>query len=295
VSTEGIVLELQRDCLEASVSVSGILRKAKAIASKLELNDLTEWINSELNGYECGMAELPPHRVGVGAPKFWNPYNGYCPIMTDGGTIGDILRTVYLPQSVAELEELAKGDGKLIMQYSPQIQNLIQEQMPVRMEAGLHFSKSQILAALDFVRNKTLEWTLELEKRGISGEKFTFDLKQKREAQIVTNHIYGGNVGVLGSVSGDANNTGFFAAGNDLSIEKISGLSERIREALPGLPRQTIVDMQEPLEALENEERSSTPSKGKVAAALTSMQKVLEGAAGNLAATGILSAIATAI
>lgn len=293
---KGIVLELQRDCLDQTVSASTILRKAKVIASKLGLNELEQWLTSELEGYDCSLDELPDHRKGIGQPKFRNPYHGWCPIMTDDGWFGQAVRTVFLKQSVSEMEELIEGESSsLVMYYNPAIQEALQRQLPVPMECALHFSKSQVVHALDYIRNKTLNWTLELEKRGILGEGLSFGEAQKQEAQLVTNHIYGGNVGVLGSVSGDANNTGFIASGGDMSVGSLSKLVIQIREALPALPPEARQSMEHPLTNLETELSSPKPSKGRVAELMTSMRTILEGATGNLAASGILAAIAAAV
>lgn len=292
---EGIVLELQRDCLNSDVSVSTILRKAKVIASKLDLEDLKQWIHAELQGYNCSFDDLPSHRKGSGQPKFKNPYHGWCPIISGDGWYGKMLRTVYLRQPVSELEILISG-GKsdiLIMQYAPVIQESLREQMPVAMECALHFPKSQVASALDYIRNKTLDWTLELEEHGIIGEGLTFGDNQKKEAQMVTNHIYGGNVGVLGSVSGDANNTGFLNAGSEISIGEIQKLITQIRESVPGLPANVQTAIDGPLTQFEADVNATTPSRSSIIESASSIRKVLEGAGGNLAASGILAALAS--
>ena len=49
-----LVEELQRDALNAA-KMSDLLRKAKAIAVKLEFPELEEWVEHELNGYPGAM------------------------------------------------------------------------------------------------------------------------------------------------------------------------------------------------------------------------------------------------
>lgn len=288
-------MELQRDCLDTKVSVSTILRKAKVIASKLELRELSDWIDSELNGYTCSMEDLPPHRKGIGAPRFRNPYHGWCPIMTDDGWFGTVIRTVFFPQPVSELESLTedRDTDTLVMQYSPSIQRALQEQLPAPMECALHFSKAQVASALDFTRNKTLEWALELEQKGILGEGFTFKESQKQEARMVTNHIYGGNIGVLGSVSGDAHSSGFYSVSGEINIDGVSRLVSGIREALPALPESLREDVRQQASELETELVDGNPRTSRIRAIVESLKSVLEGAGGNLAAAGILSAIAS--
>lgn len=294
MSKSGIVLELQRDCLDSSVPVNSILRKAKVIASKLDLDELKQWIDSELNGYDCALKDLPEHRKGVGQPKFFNPYNGWCPIQTADDWFGNMLRTVYLRQSISEIEHLANGgkSGTLLMNYNPKIEETIQEQLPMRMQVALHFSKVEAVSALDFVRNKTLDWTLELENRGITGEGLSFGESEKREAHMVTNHIYGGNFGVLGTVTGDANNTGFVSISGPISGQQLTTLAGQIRDVVQALP----FDVREPVlslvEDLEKEGARSNPVPSKVSQSLSSLREILQNTAGNLASAGILAAIA---
>lgn len=289
----GIVVELQKACLDPSVSVATILRRAKVIASKLGLDELNAWIDSELNGYDCSMEDLPEHRKGVGQPKFFNPYHGWQPIHASDDWFGKIVRTVFLPKSISEIEHLIQmGDGDvLLMGYNPSISEAIQEQLPMRMEVALHFSKVEAVAALDFVRNKTLEWALQLEQRGIVGEGFTFEAADRKEAAMVTNNIYGGTVGVLGQVAGNATNSGLVTINGPIDAASLVKLYEQFSASLAGLPDDAVKDLQPHLDSLKAESNSETPSKSMVSSALSSMRAVLEGASGNLTAEGMLAAI----
>ncbi len=47
-----LVIELQKDIIENKTDTISILRKAKLIATKLNLIDFKQWIDYELNGYE---------------------------------------------------------------------------------------------------------------------------------------------------------------------------------------------------------------------------------------------------
>jgi AbiTii len=292
-NSHGIVLELQRDCLNSSVSASAILRKARVIAFKLDLTELADWIDSELNGYECKMMDLPPHRHAGGAPKFWNPFNGWCPIIADDERVSSLLTTAYFPQPIAQLEEWISGDERrLTYRYPHPIQEFLREGSDFNFEAVMHVGSSQIVSALEFVRNKILDWTLELEKRGIIGQGMTFDDEQKQQASVVTNHIYGGNIGVLGGVSGDANNTGFVSAGRDVNASELITLANQIEEAIPALPLATREHLDTPLQEFRDAVAAQPTDTAKARGALGSMKAVLEGAVGNLAASGILAAIA---
>ena len=160
------------------------------------------------------------------------------------------------------------------------------------MECSLHFSGSQVRSVLDFVRNKILDWSLELEKRGIVGENYSFRPDDKQGARVVTNHIYGGNVGVLGSVAGDANNSDFYSNRDHITADSVQQLATKIREVMPALPPEVRVTISGPLADLERQGKAAVPTVSKVSGALHSMRNALEGSAGNLAASGILAALA---
>jgi hypothetical protein len=286
----GIVLELQRDCLDGSVSASAILRKAKAIAVKLDLKELSDWIDQELNGYECALKDLPEHRTMGGAPKFWNPYNGWCPIIPGDKWLSDILTTAYLPNPIVQLEKWASGkDGTLTYRFPHAVQAALREMGDFEFEAVMHISTSQIVSALDFVRNKILSWTLELEKKGITGDGYTFKESQKQQAQVITNHIYGGNIGVLGNVGGDANNSRFVSAQGVHEKELLEFL-DQAEPASAGLDAETRSTLTPLLEKLREAVQERKPPS-KISGLITSLRNVLEGASGNIVAAALLAAL----
>lgn len=291
--SDGIVLELQQDCLDASVSVTAILRKTKAIASKLDLDELVDWIDQELNGYTCSMLDLPDHRKVGGSPKFWNPYHGWCPIVSQSENWSDLLSTGYLPNPIAQLEEWGSGDGgTLTYRYPHAIQEALQDSSDMPFEAVMHISTSQITSALDFVRNKILDWTLALEKKGVTGEGFTFNRKEKEEAVAVTNHIYSSSVGVIGSVGDNAVISKLSTASGNFDFDKVSTLVEQINQTKSALPAAVASSLDEPLKELETGAKTKDP--GKIKTAIAAMVPVLQGAGGNIVAAGILSAIGAA-
>jgi hypothetical protein len=157
------------------------------------------------------------------------------------------------------------------------------------MECALHFPKDQVRSGLDYVRNKVLDWTLALEKKGITGEGFTFDKKEKEEAVAVTNHIYGSNIGVLGSVAGDASVSELSIASNSVDFDEIQKLLDQINQSKGALPAATASALEGPL--IELEAGASEENASKVKAAFAAMVPILQGAGGNIVAAGILGAL----
>ncbi|HIF5616173.1 TPA: hypothetical protein ACX3CR_004775, partial [Vibrio parahaemolyticus] len=59
---DGLVLELQRDALNKTVSVADLLRKALVVSKKLQIIEMEAWICNELRGYENIEAIVPDYR-----------------------------------------------------------------------------------------------------------------------------------------------------------------------------------------------------------------------------------------
>lgn len=162
---------------------------------KLGLRDITGWIECELNGYQKKEA-LPPHRFFSGGQlQFLNPYHGWRPA-------GQLNQKFPVYQPVSELEALANSKSIVI--------SLTHDQhFPLRGDLGLdisdwqqqiQISTVQLKGMLSAVRDKLLDWSLELEQRGIMGKDMSFNENERNSAQGQTFHIQN-FTGVLGDVS----------------------------------------------------------------------------------------------
>ena len=59
------------------------------------------------------------------------------------------------------------------------------------MKSAIYIGKQNLAGILDTVRNKILDWALELEKKGILGdEEMNFSDKEREQAQSVTINNY---------------------------------------------------------------------------------------------------------
>jgi hypothetical protein len=190
-----LVEELQREALDGNTDVSGLLRKAYAVATKLDLPEFKAWCERELNGYD---RDLPEYRTMFGSLKAWNPYNGWIPVMGDvkvisafskrreGGPVGPIQDLLNSPNP----------DGYFIVELSPEAQDFLMQGSNMRLKVSLHIGRSGMTRILDAVRNIILEWSLKLETEGIMGEGLSFSRDEKdlahrhrEELQSIVNHI----------------------------------------------------------------------------------------------------------
>jgi hypothetical protein len=212
----GLVLELQRDALNPSVSTLDILRKALVVARKLSLKDFEQWIKLELNGYPS--SDVPDYRRVSAEVEGWHKINSRINSRAemDYFKLIECFSTVCNGQPIGELIELVKNTesnlsvllnplGKTYSAHSAQyhISQLIDIADPKSHpsvllrprertysahyidEGKVHISVStaSIGNILQSVKTIILEWSLQLEEDGIIGEGMSFSDQEKQIAQ----------------------------------------------------------------------------------------------------------------
>ena len=136
-----------------------------------------------------------------------------------------------------------------------------------------------------------LNWSLELEKAGILGEEMTFTVKEKEEAAEVTQQFIIQNVGVLGNVSDNAKVKNTQTATAAIDVGEVGRLAQEALGSMGQLPAELRPRLGPLLNQLRAEAAKEKPSQSTLREMLTSARTIAEGAAGNLAATGIVATI----
>lgn len=184
-----LVLELQTDALNPSISVLNLLRKALVVARKLDIKEFQEWIELELNGYNGN--SIPEYRSVKGQLRAWNPYHGWHQIVTHDQNLLEIYETVCnwsIGQSISELAALTDdADNELQMQLPPQIESFLASSVSTSVKVGI--SSASVKRIVESVRDLILRWALKLEEDGITGEGMVFSQEEK---QIAARHDYSG-------------------------------------------------------------------------------------------------------
>lgn len=247
-----IVLELQQELLQANCDIVNALRKAHLIAVKLSLDEFDLWIQKELSGYKKSDDSIPDYRMMKGVLKARNPRLGWIPAVIEG-PVGQALSVVPVYESLATLMDIAKQsqNGHFTFSYPPKISMQICQQAgaPVYMEIALFISVCCITDAVEQVKNRLLEWTLTLEKKGILGEGMTFNAEEKKTARELPQQInYYGPV-INGNVTGSQIITG----DNNTVTFSTSAASEAIAEIRASLAQENISgeDMASAVELLD--------------------------------------------
>lgn len=290
-----LVEELERDAYDSAASLSNMLRKVKAIAVKLQLQQPMEWVEAELNGYTG--PEVPDYRVVGGQAKVRNPYHGWQPVMFSNAEVERIICEHKMRNPIMEIEHLIQAGGEpSIALNGSQVKTLCDmAQMPA-MPISVFFSPGSLISIADAVRNRVLDWSLSLQAAGIKGEGMSFREEERARVSgkgdtynIGSIGSFAGNLG--GSVGGNVSGTATQNLGREL--EKIAGLLAQLRSHRDqmGLDegRQAVLDGH--VAELDEELRGAAPRPGVIAGLLKSIKSVAEGAAGNLIASGVVSII----
>ncbi len=272
-----LVQEIQRDALDPKIGVSDLLRKALVVSTKLKIIEDTAWIKAELSGYS-GDAELPGYRDLRGLPQVHNRDHGYLPFNMPPEMEEEFCR-LPMGSSVAEVEALLRGaEEGLRFSFPPKVTAYFLKHMEVKMQPSLFISKSIFFGVLDTVRNRVLQWALDLESAGVVGDGMSFSPTDVRAAQHVTNIT--NNIGAMHNSQLQQLSAGQQSYQMIERREELVSLLERIKSAATseGAPAQVAVDIDTVLIQLQ----SNSPKRGVVEESLKSLRTILEGATGGV-------------
>lgn len=226
------VIELQSLVSDPNSDIVAVLMKAKMIAVKLDLSDLAEWIELELNGYPT-IASVPEYRSGQGQLKAFNPVNGWIPV--DLGVSDPKITTPFttfkLTESIASLKRLRDKDVRTVSLPIPAgYAEILHSGQRSRYEMRWFFSAGKIDHVITTVRNKILDWSLELEKKAVFGEGLIFTIKEKEVAPMTVNNtnIFHGAVNNAGAIG--AGNTGDIHQQNSITAGDIASLERELKK-----------------------------------------------------------------
>lgn len=203
--SEPMVIRFQAMAMNSETPISSLLRMAKAIAVKLDLRDIDEWMTHELNGYPVD-AFIPDYRKIRCELKAVHPHHGYIPAPVANWKQEQNLTTVSVRQAAGELEAGAADKGTLTFRLPTEYSHSLQASQPefLRFDLVRITGYHTMLNIVDQVRNRLHEWSLELEQQGILGENLQFSQKDKDRASMTTNNFnFHGNISNAGVIGAD--------------------------------------------------------------------------------------------
>lgn len=203
-----LLRDIQDAAIDNSVALSVLLRKCKVLAARLGNQDFKNWIELELNGYKSNFG-LPEYRQfevnskGDFSGAFGSGLkNADIPMMCIHKKLKESLSHSYLTQSVASLESTVKqaqnnDEFSLREPWVPDATALcastIYENLNC-MQAWKVIPVSNLVNALDSVRNSILSFALEIESEDPdAGEAKlnTSPVPQEKISQIFNTYISG--------------------------------------------------------------------------------------------------------
>jgi hypothetical protein len=297
----GLVRELQLDALKNDIKITDLLRKALFISKKLDL-DITfieNWISRELNGYSgLKNKEIPNYREVKGQIMVWNPYRGYETLIFNDPASEKVYSRRKLAQSVSELEYLTtNSETQLQIPFPAETKAMLMSRMSsVPLEPTLFVSQATIIGILDSVKNKILEWALELEKKGIKGEDMTFSSEEKKAAESITyNSITYNNIGSMaGSQLQQNSPAATQVLNNNYSQEPLDKFIELYNENKDqlGLAPEAQQELDVQIKTLQSQSGSLQPEKKNIFSICAgSIKRILEGAAGKVIAEKLIECL----
>jgi hypothetical protein len=227
----GLVQEIQKAVIDPDASVSSLLRKVKLAAAKLQLSTVEAWVDDELKGYNCDGDKLPKYRQGQGTIKIWNPYHGWQPLGGHAETLMQFSR-VYMWDPIAAFENIPRGKngGVTTYPFNPTKLEILSKLTGSDIaRGGVDIPHGALVAVIDTVRTLILEWAIELEKAGITGEGMSFSNEEKKSAQAsdgLSMHI--GSIGTFTGVLGAQNTAGDITS-SVINVEKAEHLVSQVK------------------------------------------------------------------
>lgn len=292
-----LVEELQEDALNHEIRVTELLHKSLVVATKLRLDDFASWVRLELEGY--GDNEVAPYRVLHGAPHVLNPEVGYQPLFFSNVGYAEQFAKMSYNKPIGEIEynldRASQSDSDSFhISFSPKVEKYLMDAMGVRMQPFFFVNASQFQCILDAVRKIILEWSLKLEEDGILGEGISFSADEKKRARgdvyNIKNFVHGN---IHDSQIQIEVENGTQNISTQFDISQIAKLARELRNGIGevGIDDDCKKELDSEISTLEAQIKSPNPKNSIIGESLTSIRRILEGAGGNLVASGLLNQV----
>ena len=200
-----LLREIQDAAIDSNTDLAVLLRKCKVLAARLGNPEFKQWIENELSGYS-DIESLPDYRVLRVHSKghFSGPFqsglrNADIPMSCIPEELHEHLSHSYFTQPVAAMESLIKDSksGTLQESWNPDIVAIVGQEIYANMncmQAWKVIPTSTMVAALDAVRNKILNFVLEIEAESPSAGEAPVNsnpVPQEKVQQIFNTYITG--------------------------------------------------------------------------------------------------------
>ena len=259
-----IVMELQDFASSGQMPVSDLLRKALVVATRLKVNDIRDWIECERTGYAGKRLRIPTYRRTFASLKSFNPVNGVLmPVSFTDSEWEKRFTAVGISNSIVELEKMLIGAGKCVIELNAEEMNELASGldlgfdirlMPPKRYIDLHF----LSGIIETVRNKILDWSLNLSESGITGEGMTFSNRERNTAA-ATPAVHIGSIGTFnGNLAGHD-----LSAGGNIQIGGFSSINDQLKQAgVSQVARNELETIMDALKTAKPKDKKSVVKRG---------------------------------
>lgn len=184
-----LISDLQNDILNGADDLQ-ILRKALILSKKLDLEEFTSLINSELNGYDES-EELPDYRIFECTLMGDTKYEKYVPTVVDGlpNESYELLHSIHLYESIPQIIDLINSGYPFIIKtldyriIKPILENN-DDLVNIYRACPIH----KLKAVISNVKNIILEWCVELDNNELLINDGKSDVIRK-DSSVIINHV----------------------------------------------------------------------------------------------------------
>ena len=245
----------------------------------------------------------PIDRISVlhGTPQVFNPYQGYQPLHFASTEHSKRFSEMYFNTPISQIEHdllgaIKSGSDAFQVSFSHETEKRLRDAIQFRLQPSLHMNASQFQGILDAVRKIVLEWSLKLEVDGITGDGMSFSTTEKERAQAhavtynIKSYIHGNvqdsqlQIEAVGSAQTQI---------REFDIGQVAKFIEALKSTteILGLDDKGKKEVTSEIETLQAQIKSPNPKHSIIRESLASIRRILEGAAGNLVASGLLNQI----
>lgn len=236
-----LLRDIQETSIDDKVGLPTLLRKCKVLAARLGNEEFKLWVDNELNGYKS-VDDVPDYRIipvflkGHFAGAFGSGLrNATIPITCFPEQFQEELSTISFSAPVASLESLVTedNDGATRISLLPELIAFYGQQIYDGyncMEAWKIVSNNLIIALLDTVRNRILQFVIEIESEDPNAGEAPLNsnpVPQEKVSQIFNTYITGDVHNIANASSDFSQNV---QINSDLNAELFNGLLEAIKQ-----------------------------------------------------------------
>lgn len=204
-----LLSEIQAGVTEANADIAAILRKCKVLAVRLGSKDFQSWVDYELNGYPS-KSEPPDYRIIKHIPSYgnflgigWSQLNNHpIPISVIPEEYREGIANLYLIEPISYYSSLVtqhSSEPMIRLGWDPDLIAYLRDKILSGFQltnAWRSMSTSSLVALLDTIKNRVLNFVLEMEAVAPNaGEPSTGEkpISGERVQQVFNTVIWGGS------------------------------------------------------------------------------------------------------